>query len=107
MMTPEWRALEQLAAARNEGFSLALEMLAHFYNEYEYGADCYEEPDDRDGYLGKAVALSGDAEDSISKLLNECFPRSAEAIRKIDPSTWGDRLDTLLNDQRRASPNPA
>lgn len=75
--------------------TLALEMLAYLYHEWEYGEPCYAISDGEvhtDDPLGNAFRL-GDEEDSIIAILERFFP--SENVRNIDPKTWPERLDAL------------
>jgi hypothetical protein len=53
-----------------------LDLLAVMFDAYEGGADCYEDPEDCAGHLGKAVQLDEATFDRIADLLNEHRPRN-------------------------------
>lgn len=42
---------------------------------YEEGPDCYEEPDDCSGYIGKAIRIEDAAFNRIADILNEHRPK--------------------------------
>jgi hypothetical protein len=48
----------------------AREALGDLYDKWENGDYCYEDPEDRAGYIGKAFNLSYDEENKILGLLN-------------------------------------
>jgi len=54
----------QLLALISE-LEAATKVLEMIYDKYEEGTSCYEDPDDCAGYVGNAVRLSGEEEDSI------------------------------------------
>src|SRR5512136_1140459 len=49
-----WKAEHTAANAENEEL---LDLLATIFDAYEEGPDCYEDPEDCSGHLGKAVNL--------------------------------------------------
>lgn len=53
-----------------------LDLLAVMFDAYEEGADCYEDPEEYAGHLGKAVQLDEATFDRIADLLNEHRPRN-------------------------------
>ena len=54
-----------------------LDLLAVMFDAYEDGPDCYEDPDEYAGHIGKAVQLDEATFDRIADLLNEHRPRNA------------------------------
>lgn len=65
----------------------ALDLLETMYRLWENGIDCYLDPEDQTGYLGKAVDLDDLTERKIADLLNEHRPANptlddAVAIRR-------------------------
>lgn len=54
-----------------------LDLLALMFDAYEEGPDCYEDPEDCSGYIGKAIRLDDDAFQRIADILNERRPRVA------------------------------
>ena len=58
--------------------NMALDLLAIMFDAYEEGTDCYEDPEDRSGHLGKAIHLDEDTFQRIADLLNEHRPRNAQ-----------------------------
>lgn len=70
-------------ATTSEGHALQLlraaELLRDFYDDWENGVSCYEDPEDYTGPLGNAVKLTFERENEIIKVLNELFgDRGAE-----------------------------
>lgn len=53
-----------------------LDLLEVMFDAYEEGADCYEDPDEYAGHLGKAVKLDDATFNKIADLLNEHRPRN-------------------------------
>ena len=68
-----------LEASENE----LLDILAVFFEEYEYGPDCYEDPDDCAGHLGKAVHLSDEMFHRVADILTARRPRQATPNAEI------------------------
>ena len=56
-----------------------LDLLALMFDAYEDGPDCYEDPDDCAGHLGKAVKLDDATFDRIADILNLRRPRNVGA----------------------------
>ena len=56
-----------------------LDLLALMFDAYEEGPDCYEDPDECAGRIGKAVHLDDAAFDRIADILNLRRPRNAGA----------------------------
>ena len=52
-----------------------LDLLAMMFDAYEDGPDCYEDPEDCSGHIGKAIHLDDDAFQRIADILNEHRPR--------------------------------
>jgi len=48
-----------------------LNLLAIMFDAYENGTDCYEDPEECGGYLGKAVMLDDETFHQIADILNE------------------------------------
>jgi len=63
--------IERLQSLSNE----TLDLLAMMFDAYEEGPDCYEDPEDCAGHLGKAVNLDEAAFDRIADILNKHRPR--------------------------------
>ena len=55
-----------------------LNLLSILFTAYEDGADCYEDPEEQSGYLGKAIKLDEAAEHRIAGILNERRPALKE-----------------------------
>jgi len=53
----------------------AIKLLAEIFDLYEEGVDCYEDPESRDGYLGKAIRLDDELFHSCVTLLNSAAPK--------------------------------
>lgn len=53
-----------------------LDLLEVMFDAYEEGADCYEDPEDCAGYLGRAVKLDDAVFHRIADILNERRPRT-------------------------------
>jgi len=53
-----------------------IDLLAIMFDAYEEGPDCYEDPDDCSGHLGKAVKLDDASFDRIADILNKRRPRN-------------------------------
>ncbi len=67
-----------------------LDLLLVMFDAYEIGPDCYEDPKDYSGYLGKAVRLDDATFHRIAALLNERRPRNQNAILSgMDRTTGG------------------
>jgi len=65
----------------------AAQLLSDFYDKWENGAPCYEDPEECAGSLGQAVQL-GDMEDQIIVVLNRLFPRTPEAAPALASSAF-------------------
>lgn len=52
----------------------AIDLLDVMYEKYENGANCYEDPDDCSGYIGKAINLNDEEDARICDLLNRLRP---------------------------------
>lgn len=63
-------------ALRREA-EVAFTLLATMFDAYEDGDECYEDPEDRAGYCGKAINLDEADFDAIIDLLNKHRPRVA------------------------------
>jgi len=84
--------IHRLQALSNE----TLDFLAMMFDAYEEGPDCYEDPEDCSGYIGKAIHLDDDAFHRISDILNEHRPRNAA----VSPApTFADGM-TAEDDRR-------
>ena len=57
-----------------------LDLLAMMFDAYEDGPECYEDPEDCAGHLGKAVNLDEAAFDRIADILNKHRPRNAGEV---------------------------
>jgi len=55
-----------------------LDLLAVVFDAYEEGPDCYEDPEEQAGHVGKAVKIDDATFDRIAALLNEHRPRVTE-----------------------------
>ena len=53
-----------------------LDFLAMMFDAYEEGLDCYEDPEDFSGHIGKAIHLDDVAFQRIAAILNEHCPRT-------------------------------
>jgi hypothetical protein len=60
------QAAFQAATAERDALREALTML---YDKFEDGTDCYEDPEDYTGYLGKAIKLSTEEEEAVLALI--------------------------------------
>ncbi len=60
------QAAFQAATAERDALREALIML---YDKFEDGTDCYEDPEDYTGYLGKAIKLSTEEEEAVLALI--------------------------------------
>lgn len=56
-----------------------LDLLALMFDAYEDGPDCYEDPEDCSGHIGKAVHLDDATFDRIAYILNLRSPRNIGA----------------------------
>ena len=56
-----------------------LDLLALMFDAYEDGPDCYEDPEDCSGHIGKAVHLDDATFDRIAYILNQRRPRNVGA----------------------------
>ena len=56
-----------------------LDLLALMFDAYEDGPDCYEDPEDCSGHIGKAVHLDDATFDRIADILNLRRPRNIGA----------------------------
>ena len=65
--------IHRLKALSNE----TLDFLAMMFDAYEEGPDCYEDPEDCSGHIGKAIRLDDEAFQRIADILNEHRPRNA------------------------------
>lgn len=63
--------------ARVEELERGIDMLAMLFDKYENGPSCYEEPDERTGYLGNAVRLDDPDFHRIADFLNKHRPVGA------------------------------
>ena len=63
--------IHRLQALSNE----TLDFLAMMFDAYEEGPDCYEDPEDCSGHIGKAIHLDDDAFQRIADILNAHRPR--------------------------------
>ncbi len=63
--------IERLQALSNE----TLDFLALMFDAYEEGPDCYEDPEDCSGHIGKAIHLDDEAFQRIADILNTHRPR--------------------------------
>lgn len=54
-----------------------LDLLDAMFSAYEDGPDCYEDPDEQAGYVGKAVKLDDATFHRIADILNRRRPRVA------------------------------
>lgn len=72
-----WLARAEIAERDRVDADLALDLLEDIYSRYEDGAQCYENPEDYEGYLGQAVELPCNVENQIVELLNRRRPRNA------------------------------
>lgn len=77
----------------------ALDSLDTIFTDYEEGADCYEDPEELSGYLGKAIRLDDDEFNRCVDLLNRFRPRSAEE----QPDQCEQQLDMVSDDARDAA----
>jgi hypothetical protein len=59
-----------------------LEALELIYDKRENGPDCFEDPEDQGGYLGKAVNLSFEEENSILTAFEMCGIKTALKVVK-------------------------
>lgn len=75
-VTPLYTAPPDLQA-RVEELERGIDMLAMLFDKYENGPSCYEEPDERTGYLGNAVRLEDPDFHSIADFLNKHRPVGA------------------------------
>ena len=84
----EKREYEVLGRANALGVSEneLLDILALFFEEYEYGPDCYEDPEDYSGYLGKAVHLDDATFHRVADILNERRPRQTPNLNSTTPN---------------------
>ena len=57
-----------------------LDLLAVIFDAYEYGPECYEDPDDCAGYLGHAVLLDDATFHRVADILNERRPRATPNV---------------------------
>ncbi len=73
------------APQSDEAKDAALDLLAVMFDAYEEGPDCYEDPDDCAGHLGKAIKLDEATFDRIADLLNKYRPVTAIAAEKGKP----------------------
>ena len=53
------------------------DLLDAMFSAYEAGPDCYEDPDEQAGYVGKAVKLDDATFHRIADILNRRRPRVA------------------------------
>ena len=84
--------IHRLQALSNE----TLDFLAMMFDAYEEGPDCYEDPEDCSGHIGKAIHLDDDAFQRIADILNEHRPRNAA----VSPApTFADGM-TAEDDRR-------
>ena len=68
------KEIADLRAKLDEAYGL----LHMMFTAYENGADCYEDPEEQSGYLGKAIKLDEAAEHRIAGILNERRPALKE-----------------------------
>lgn len=57
----------------------ALDLLDTLFTAYEDGPDCYEDPEDFSGHVGKAVKLDEETFHACADLLNRTRPRGANS----------------------------
>ena len=74
MQSVEDRTIKPLRAKLDEAYGL----LHMMFTAYENGADCYEDPEEQCGYLGKAIKLDEAVEHRIADVLNERRPAIKE-----------------------------
>ncbi|MDE2103364.1 MAG: hypothetical protein KGL39_39350 [Patescibacteria group bacterium] len=72
-----WLTRAEIAEADRRDADLALDLLEDIYSRYEDGIQCYEVPDNYEGYVGQAIRLPSDVEGLITDLLNRRRPRNA------------------------------
>lgn len=75
------------AERERSAMDAALDLLETMYRLWENGIDCYLDPEDQTGYIGKSVDLDDLTERKIADLLNEHRPANptpddAAAIRR-------------------------
>jgi chromosome segregation ATPase len=79
---------QQLAVVREEveGLKaekdLVIDLLANVFDRYENGDDCYEDPEECGGYLGKAIKLDDETYNACCDLLNRLRPVTAPLPEK-------------------------
>ena len=84
--------IHRLQALSNE----TLDFLAMMFDAYEEGPDCYEDPEDCSGHIGKAIHLDDEAFQRIADILNEHRPRNTA----VSPApTFADGM-TAEDDRR-------
>ena len=69
-------ALREIAALRAEREEMvsALEMM---WDKYENGTACYENPDEYEGFVGNAVHMSHEEENSVLALIPSIISKAA------------------------------
>jgi hypothetical protein len=65
------------AEAGREVQDKALDLLATLFDAYENGVDCYEDPDEQAGYVGKAIKLDNKTFQDCCDVLNQWRPVNA------------------------------
>ena len=60
----------------------ALDLLCIMFDGYEAGVDCYEDPEDQSGYVGRAFRLNDEDFHKIADLLNRRRPVSQSATKE-------------------------
>ena len=84
-------SVETLTRAMQE-----IDLLAMMFDAYEDGPDCYEDPEDCSGHIGKAIHLDDEAFQRIADILNEHRPRNTA----VSPApTFADGM-TAEDDRR-------
>jgi hypothetical protein len=69
----------------------ALDYLATMFDAYENGPDCYEDPEDCSGHLGKAIRVDNDDFHAIADLLNRRRPVAAMQPQPTAPAEGGGK----------------
>jgi hypothetical protein len=70
-----WVVYADFAREQERTLNEALDLLEAFYDAYEEGAACYEDPDEYAGYLGNAIKLEDSIDSRILALLHKHRPR--------------------------------